>query len=177
MKSLDVVVLCKLYILQSEGKGNWTYAQLAEQVCQSVGETHASVKRLKVSRLFDEFTRSVIASALLEFLVHGIKYAFPAEIGPPARGIATSHSAPVLYDDVVQSGLDSYVWAFSKGAHKGVSVMPLSKNVPLAVQKDPLLYDFLALIDAIRIGKARERDEAVVKIQKLIKETKEYAKL
>lgn len=170
MKSLDVVVLCKIFILQSEGMSNWTYSQLAQETCLSVGETHASIKRLKNSRLYDEFTKSVIPAAMLEFLTHGVKYAFPAEIGIPARGIATSHSAPVFGDEMLQSDTDTFVWPYAKGKQKGLSVKPLSKNTPLAVKKDPRLYDFLALIDAVRMGKSREKDIAVRKIENMVKE-------
>jgi DNA-binding Lrp family transcriptional regulator len=170
MKSLDVVVLCKLFILQSTGRKNWTYAQLAEETCLSVGEVHASVKRLKKSQLFDEFTKSVIPPAFTEFLVHGLKYVFPADIGTPTRGVAASHSASILHDEMLQSDADVYVWAYSQGKQKGLSIKPLSKNTPKAALKDPKLYDFLALIDAIRIGKTRERTIAARKIETMIQE-------
>ena len=168
MKSLDVVVLCKTFIFQSTGRHDWIYTQLAEETYLSVGEVHASIMRLKKSRLFDEFTKSVIPTAFVEFLIHGLKYAFPVEIGAPTRGIATSHSAPVFHDDVVQAETDMYVWAYAGGKQKGLSVEPLSKNTPIAALKDPKLYDFLALIDAIRVGKSRERTIATGKIENLV---------
>jgi DNA-binding Lrp family transcriptional regulator len=170
MKSLDVVVLCKIFILQSTGHRDWTYSRLAEEACLSVSEAHAAVRRLKAAHLFDEFTKSVIPSAMLEFLTCGLKYAFAADVGAPARGVATSHSAPVLREEVVQSTTDAYVWGYGKGRQKGISVKPLSKNTPLAALRDPTLYDFLALIDAIRLGKAREREIAVHKLIRMIRE-------
>jgi hypothetical protein len=168
MKSLDIVVLCKVFIFQSVGRRNWTYSQLAEETCMSVGEVHASVRRLKVSRMFDEFTKSVIPTALVEFLIHGLKYAFPAEIGAPTRGIATSHSAPILHEEILQSGTDTYVWAYANGKQKGLAIKPLSKNAPKAALRDQKLYHFLALIDAVRIGKSRERNIAVAKLENLV---------
>jgi len=36
-------------------------------------------------------------------------------------------------------------------------VQPLHPGVPGAAQRDPVLYDLLALVDALRIGRARER--------------------
>lgn len=168
MKSLDVVVLCKIFIFQSIGKSIWTYSQLSEETCLSVGEVHASVKRLKASCLFDEFTKTVIPPAFVEFLVYGIKYCFPAEIGAPERGIATSHSAPIFREDIVQSDVDKYVWAYRNGKQKGISIKPLSKNAPMAALRDPKMYDFLALIDAIRIGRSRERSIATEKIQRMV---------
>ena len=168
MKSLDIVVLCKVFIFQSAGQRRWTYAQLAEETFMSVGEVHASIKRLKASRLFDEFTKSVIPSALVEFLIHGLKYAFPAEIGAPTRGITTSHSAPILHEEVLQSETDMYVWAYANGKQKGIAIKPLSKNAPRAALRDEKLYDFLALIDAVRIGKSREKSIAVEKIESMV---------
>lgn len=168
MKSLDVVVLCKIFILQTESKNHWTYSELANSVCLSVGETHASVKRLKDSHLFDEHTRSVIPSAMREFLTHGVKYAFPAQIGTRERGISTAHSAPILQDEISHSENDKYIWAYSKGQEKGISITPLSKGAPMAALKDKKLYDFLALLDANRVGKAREMEIAARKIDSLI---------
>ena len=168
MKSLDIVVLCKIFIFQKEGINYWTYQELAKEVCLSVGETHASVKRLKKSHLFDNYTRSVIPPAMREFLIHGVMYAFPAEIGVLERGIATSHSAPVFQGDIVQSEDDMYVWPYAKGSERGLSISPLSKSAPEAALKDKRLYDFLALLDALRIGKAREKNIAISKLENMI---------
>jgi hypothetical protein len=168
MKSLDVVVLCKIFLLQSRGLSDWTYSQLAAETCLSVGETHASVRRLKKSRLFDGFTKTAIPSAMAEFLVHGIKYAFPAEIGAPARGIATSHSAPILSGEFANSDSDKYVWSYAKGDQRGLSIKPLSENTPKASLKDSQFYDLLALVDAVRSGKSREKEMAVGKIVSLV---------
>jgi hypothetical protein len=169
MKSLDVVVLCKIFILQCEGKSNWSYAQLAKSVCLSVGETHASVKRLKSSRLFDDYTKSVIPSAMLEFLIHGVKYAFPADLGTKEIGIATAHAAPVFKDELVHLESDIYVWPYSKGSERGISVSPLSAGAPGASLQDVKIYDFLALLDGIRIGKAREQNISIRKLEEMVK--------
>jgi hypothetical protein len=112
---------------------------------------------------------SVIPAALVEFLIHGLKYAFPAEIGAPTRGIATSHSAPILREEVLQSETDIYVWAYANGKQKGLAIRPLSKNAPKAALRDQKLYDFLALIDAVRIGKSREKNIAVAKLESLVR--------
>jgi hypothetical protein len=42
-------------------------------------------------------------SALEEFLVHGLKYAFPAEHGEVTRGIPTSYAAEPLESEVSMS--------------------------------------------------------------------------
>lgn len=169
MKSHDIVVLCKLLILQSQNEV-WTFSSLAKDVCLSVGETHNSVKRLKQSKLYDEFTKSVVPEAVLELLVHGVRYVFPAEIGSIEIGIPTSHSAPILENEFLQSDEDVYVWPYYKGNKRGRGVKPLSKSVPEASLKDKKLYDILSLIDAIRGGKARERNLGIKKLKVIIEE-------
>jgi hypothetical protein len=57
----------------------------------------------------------------------------------------------------VMSGGDLIpVWPDAYGKSKGQEVLPLFRTVPGAVKKDELLYHFLALVDAIRIGGPRE---------------------
>ncbi len=169
MKSQDVVVLCKLFALQKEG-AKWTYAQLSEGTNLSVGEVHASVKRLKVARLYNDHERRVIVSAMEEFLIHGVKYAFPGEMGSRERGIPTSHSAPVFLGAIIQSDEDMYVWPHAKGKMKGLVIKPLSDGAASAALKDRQLYDMLALVDALRVGRARERNIAEAKLKFLLKE-------
>jgi hypothetical protein len=40
---------------------------------------------------------------------------------------------------------------------RGIGLEPLCRAVPRAVRKDAVLYELLALIDALRDGRARER--------------------
>jgi hypothetical protein len=43
---------------------------------------------------------------------------------------------------------------------RGVGLEPLYKSAPLAALRDPVLYEFLAIADALRDGRARERNLA-----------------
>lgn len=171
MKSLDILVLCKLLILEKNGI-NWSYKSLADQVFLSASETHASVQRLVKSGLFDINSKSVIKSSMLELLIHGVKYVFPAEKGSVTRGMETAHSAPVLNKIISNSSDDNYVWPYAEGKTKGISINPLSKNVPQAAENDHELYDILALIDALRAGKARDKKIAAEILSGLIGEIK-----
>lgn len=98
----------------------------------------------------------VNSKALLGFLEHGLRYVFPVKPAEIVRGIPTSFSAPVLQDKLMSGGDLIQVWPDAYGNRKGQSVTPLFKTVPGAVKKDPCLYEYLALIDAIRLGNARE---------------------
>jgi hypothetical protein len=167
MKSLDILVLCKLLTLEKRGT-EWSYKSLAEEVFLSASETHASVKRLTISGVFDPDTKKVIRSSMLELLIYGVRYVFPAEKGPATRGMETAHSAPVLNQIISHSSDDKYVWPYAKGKARGISINPLAKNVPQAAEKDHELYDLLALIDALRAGKAREKKIAAEMLYELI---------
>ena len=46
------------------------------------------------------------------------------------------------------------------GTGSGTTLEPLHKIAPAAAAKDPALYEILALIDALRDGRSRERQIA-----------------
>jgi hypothetical protein len=48
------------------------------------------------------------------------------------------------------------VWPSADGAVRGLTLEPLHKAAPKAARQDPVLYELLALIDALRDGRARE---------------------
>jgi len=58
------------------------------------------------------------------------------------------------------------VWPDPDGEVRGQSFSPLYKSVPKAAQEDDRLYELLSLIDAIRGGRARERQMAYGEIKK-----------
>lgn len=110
----------------------------------------------------------VNTTALGEFLVYGLKYVFPARRGSMTRGIATAWAAPVLGGRLLSGGDTAPVWPDASGNTKGLLLEPIYKTVPEAVKKDPTLYGLLALVDAIRIGLARERAIAIDLLIKML---------
>lgn len=109
----------------------------------------------------------VHAQALAEFALHGAKYTFPGVRLPLAVGVPTSHSAPA-FAGVFAPGSTDFVWPHPNGSVRGVGVEPLHPSVPFAAMQDAKLYDMLALFDALRVGKARERSMAMERLQALI---------
>ena len=107
------------------------------------------------------------AHNLAEFALHGAKYAFPAVKLPLAVGVPTSHSAPA-FAGVFAPGSTDFVWPHPNGSVRGVGVEPLHPSVPFAAMQDAKLYELLALFDALRVGKARERGMALERLQALI---------
>jgi hypothetical protein len=112
----------------------------------------------------------VNASALSEFMIHGLKYVFPVKPAEITRGIATAWAAPVLNGLVMSAGELVPVWPDARGHTKGQAIVPLFKSVPYAVRSDPRLYSMLALTDAIRIGQSRERNIATQKLSVMLKD-------
>lgn len=72
----------------------------------------------------------------------------------------TSHSDEPLAGLLAGGSPEIFVWQYTKGTVRGVIVEPLYRSLPMAASGDPELYACLALIDAIRIGKAREKSMA-----------------
>ncbi|WP_457584829.1 hypothetical protein [Ensifer canadensis] len=62
----------------------------------------------------------------------------------------------MLQELLVSGGTYNYVWPYSAGREMGQAVDPLFKSVPEAALKDERLYEYLALVDAIRLGNQRE---------------------
>jgi DNA-binding Lrp family transcriptional regulator len=157
----DIVVALKL-CLEAERP---SYAELALKLRMSASEVHAAVRRLVEARLLDPQTHSVRRKALQEFLVHGVPYAFPARSGEVTRGVPTAWAAPALLDKFAITEQLAPVWPDPDGDLQGVLVRPLYPSVPRAVQNDSALHDLLALVDALRLGRARERAIAAQELE------------
>jgi hypothetical protein len=104
---------------------------------------------------------------LAEFAAHGAKYAFAADRLPVAVGVPTSHSAPA-FAGVFAPGSDEWVWPHPNGAARGQGLEPLHPSAPFAAMQDAKLYEMLALFDALRVGRARERGMALKRLPLLI---------
>lgn len=141
-------------------KDRYSVRNLEAMTGISKSEISASLRRsLAVGMaLLDRKTKVPRANnrTLKEFIVHGLKYVFPAAPGKIMRGIPTSLAAPVMAGKLMSAGDVINVWPDPIGKEKGQSIQPLFKSVPKAVKQDPELYKLLALVDAIRLGNARE---------------------
>ena len=159
LKPQDVLVLAKLI---TGDRRRPAMAVLASDLGLSSSQVHASLKRLEKSRLVAGSADGgrPIVHAVEEFLLYGLKYVFPAQRGEVTRGIPTAHAAPPL-DRHFAPGADlPPVWPDPEGEVRGASLDPLHKMVPFAIRKDPALYELLALVEALRDGRARERQLA-----------------
>lgn len=153
LKPQDVLIVLKLFSWEQE---EWTYESLSSSLSLSASETHAGIKRATAAGLVHK-QRAPIVEACKEFAIHGIRYAYYPERGGPTRGMPTSIAAPPLAELFSQQAYFVPVWPYASGTVRGETLKPLYKTAPQAAEADPILYELLALVDAIRAGRARER--------------------
>jgi DNA-binding Lrp family transcriptional regulator len=163
MKPQDVVILLKIIAGNSE---QWQQKSLADELKMSQSEVSQSVARSKYSGLLDGTGKKVMRLALMDFLQYGIVYVFPQKPGSIVRGVLTAHSALPL-SSIIQSN-ELYVWPSAKGNARGQSIFPLYPSVVDAIKYDEKLYQLLALVDALRVGRAREKELALNELKKRI---------
>ena len=149
---------CALKLIAAESDRP-PYSQLAGELAISPSEVHASAKRAQLARLLHgpELNSRPNFAAIEEFLVHGLKYAFPPKRGELTRGIPTSYAAEPLRSLIPQGDEPAPVWHYENGKQRGVAFEPLYKAAPVAALRDLLFYEYLALADALRDGRSREK--------------------
>ena len=162
LKPQDVLVALKLAV----SRGPHTYAELAAELSLQASQVHAAVKRLKHAGLVGDEWR-VRRRSLSEFLRYGVPYCFPPERGPLGRGMPTAHAAAPLADKIKSDDV-APVWPTPEGNVRGEALSPIHKAAPAAAAQDEKLYQALALVDAIRAGKAREKEIASNLLKEII---------
>jgi len=172
LKPQDIYVALKIVAAKSRRA---PYAQLAGELGMSPSEVHASVKRAQVAHLLHgpEFESRPNLTALEEFLVHGLRYAFPAERGEFTRGIPTSYAAEPLRSMIAQSNEPIPVWPYAEGKERGIAFKPLYRSAPSAASRDAGFYEYLALADALRDGRTRERKYAEQEVHRRFRKAHE----
>lgn len=165
LKPQDVLVVLKLVAL---GSRPWSYAWLAVQLGMSPSQLHSAVKRALEAQLAVRKGEVIVPNIrnLDEFIIHGLKYVFVPERGELTRGIPTGHAAPPLDQHFAPSSEPPPVWPDAQGDVRGVAFSPLYSLAPGAARADSQLYELLVLVDAIRGGRARERELAIKELKK-----------
>jgi hypothetical protein len=184
IKGQDVVVLLKLASLQDDDNDKdareqapsqypadpYSVRNLEMQLGISKSEVNAAIQRSLSSGLASRSRTSGLPQPnrrnLHDFIIHGLKFVFPAKPGGMTRGVPTAFAAPMLQDQLGRAGDYIHVWPFAEGQVIGQAVKPLFKSVPDAVKSDARLYEYLALVDAIRLGAQRESGLAAKRLSK-----------
>jgi len=163
MKPQDVVILLKIIALNSD---NWQQLPLAFSLKMSQSEVSQSVARSKYAGLLDDTGKRVMRKAFIDFLQYGIAVVFPVKPGAIVRGIPTAHSSAPLNQEITSGEI--YVWPFAMGSVRGHGITPLYNSVPQAALEDEKVYELLSLVDALRVGKVREKNLAVQELNRRI---------
>lgn len=162
LRPQDVMVLLEL--TTGELGDAWQQQHVARALGLSAAEVHKALARAAKAGLYRPERRQVAKSALLEFVLHGLRYVYPAHLGGPTRGVPTAWAAPALAREIASDESDRPVWPHAEGSARGPAVEPLYPSAPDAALTDAKLYELLALVDAIRLGRARERKLAADKL-------------
>lgn len=155
LKPQDLVVALKLALNRSR---EFVFVDLADELSMALSSVHGAVRRGEQAKLLSRSGGSVRAlrPSVLEFALHGAKYAYPGQLGAITRGMPTAIGGPVLRPHF-ENSVETPVWPDPEGTVRGPGLQPLSASVIQASQKDQALYEALTLVDALRVGAARER--------------------
>lgn len=124
LKPQDLLVLLKVVAHPPQ---RWTYAALGAALGMSASETHACVKRALAAGLAVSQGRDgwqPVRPALLEFMLHGARYVWPAISGPVKRGVPTAFGAQPLASALNAAPGEAPVWAHAGGSAKGPTLSP-----------------------------------------------------
>jgi len=153
LRPFDVAVALRLLLVPEE-----RYEPLSDALVTSTSAVHRSVARLQHAGLCKPASRTIARPALREFLLHGVRYAFPAVHGPERFGMPTAWVHPAvaaLFTD--QLTMRPLVWSTETGSMRGETLVPLFSGVPAVAARDERMYELLACVDALRAGGTRER--------------------
>lgn len=162
LKPQDLVTTLALVVLDKVP----TYAALGETVGISASESHGAVRRLRKAALVD-IDRRVNRSALLDFLFHGLRRAFPVVVEGPTLGVPTGAAAPCI-DGLPDPEFAPWVWPSEQGTVRGLSLAPLYPSIPVSAPANEQLYELLVLADLLRAGNAREVSHAERRFRQLL---------
>jgi DNA-binding Lrp family transcriptional regulator len=162
LQAVDLLVILKLAAL---GQPSASVRLIADEIGLSKSAVALSLHRLQALGLLrDEGgTRRINKLALRECLEHAVRWIAPADIGPSRAGLPTAHAAPPLSSKLT-GGDDPVVIPLPRGPMRGRAVSPLHPLAPGAAARDPKLLVLLALVDAFRIGRARDREVAAAEL-------------
>lgn len=134
---------------------------MADALATSTSAVHRGVARLQAAGLLRASSRTVARSALREFLVHGVRYAFPPVRGHETLGVPTAWShhevGALLSGETVSDAARALVWPDQTGSVRGDMLVPLFPGAARVALRDKRLHELLAAVDAIRAGSTTVR--------------------
>lgn len=170
LKPQDTLIAIKYWSIHRAGR--WLPVRdVADQIGISAGEVSKGAHRLQAARILVSRADQWHAEqgALLEWLSYGVRYAYPVDAGGFGRGMPTAWNCPLVVSDLLPPS-PPLVWSVPRGEMDGISIEPIHPAVPQAARLDDRLYQVMALVDAVRLGKPRELGIARNLLASLIKD-------
>jgi hypothetical protein len=163
LQPVDLLVAAKV---AAHPQAQPSVRKLGEELGMSKSAVAYSLRRLGELSLLDgsDGKRHINKLALWDCLVHAARWIAPARVGDYELGLPTAHASRALARKLVGDD-DPMVMPLAHGPLRGRAVTPLHPLAPLAAARDPQLHDLLALIDALRVGRARDRQVAAAELR------------
>jgi hypothetical protein len=165
LNDADLYILAGVSALSPDGR--MPYRELSDRLGVPIANLQRSFRRLEGARLVRRGRRPNLSHAV-ELFIHGAKYIAPAELGPVVPGVPTAWAAAPLRGRIADRSDLPPVWPALDGDVRGRAVEPLHKSAVEAAAKDQRLAGLLALIDALRVGDARVRENAEPLLEALL---------
>lgn len=166
LKPIDLYILTSLLVLPVDA--SWTQARAAALLHVPQPAMTRALQRLEHAGLWERRARRLDVGGAEGLLVYGARFLIPAHLGPPVRGIWTAASAPPLNTLLISS--TEIVWPDEDGEAVGLSLVPLHPSAPRAARASARLYAGLSIVDALRIGRVRDRALAAQELRRMIQE-------
>lgn len=148
----DVLIWLKVLLADDD---EWAIPELAEELGMRNLEVHDALQRGAKEDVVEPEQRAINPEAFLKMLrsLPQVHYDDSREIN---RGIPTALSGPPLASKV-QLEEDGFVWPTPDGKERGLAIEPLHPSVPELVQNDSTLYEWLNLVETVRVGSHQKR--------------------
>ena len=175
MNGVEILVLGGLIAVNEKN----SFQSIGEKLKLSASQVYYAVKSLQKRGLVykdisENVNRNPLASIKIkkhncyEFLIHGLKYVFPMEMGAPAIGVQTLSSELIATKEQILSNT-VYVWPYGEGNTSGISIKPIHQNIPLLSLQNPLIYRFFVLLDFLRSKNSRDNLLGKEELKRLLK--------
>ena len=117
-----------------------------------------SLQRLKQAKFFENAdpNAKIDARKLFGLLAYGVPMFFTAQKTAMVRGIPTGVHSPLWKKRFGGAGVAT-VWPYGRGKEVGEGLVPIYPSVPSACVLDSTLYEVMATLEILRVGKTRER--------------------
>jgi hypothetical protein len=153
LRPFDIAVALRLSLVPED-----RYEPLALALSTSTSAVHRAVARLQHAGICRSASRTVRGHSLHEFLMHGVRYAFPAVHGPERAGVPTAGSHPEVAGALgTTEPVRALVWPMEGGAVRGETIVPLFNGAAKVAARDARMHQMLACVDVLRVGSAPQR--------------------